>query len=389
MRGRNVLSRAWCIASSVTLSAGCAETQQAGFRFPELPEIEIKDGVEEVSPVPSAVDTPALSADGRRLAVQMEIYRDPVLPYEIHSVGVAEKQADGTWGPIEIVSPGYHPVYVGHTVNPIQPVFDETGDQLLLTHIEFDSVLSIPLLPSLRSWIEEIPWRGGLGTRVVEYQDWGLDSTEILQHPRVSPDGRWLTFYTRVNPEDEGVYLLDRVTGRHYHVSDEHDKHPTWGPDGRRIYFHLVSGGKRHRFDFFASGIERAALGYIELRVLPNQPLRWRRRLFDDINGAFVYHKHPAEVPGTGLLFFHGRETPDGKTKLMVRAAEPGSRVYVLDPRWRGEKLKEAKHPAASFETRDLVFIAKPKGGDRYDLLLHLTEEAIARIHDAVYPRSG
>ena len=54
--------------------------------------------------------------------------------------------------------------------------------------------------------------------------------------------------------------------------------------------------------------------------------------------------------------------------------------MYVVAPTLDGEALKALKHPCSSFERPDLVFIAKPEGGDDYDLLLALTEEALAKV---------
>jgi hypothetical protein len=345
--------------------------------------IAIENGASELFSVRTALDSPVLSNDGRRLAVQAEEYRDPALPYEVYSLIVAESRG-GQWTPIEARG-GRYRRWLGRMEMPIQPAFDETGEQIYLTYIRFDSVLSIPCFPTLRSWIEVIPWPGGPPLKVVTHRDWRFAATELIQHPRVSPDGQWLTFYTRVERARQGVYLLHLATRARYRLSDQHDKHPTWSPDGRRIWFHHSFGGKRHRFDFFGGGVERSVLGYLELRFDGPRLIESRRVLLDGLDQpAFIYHKHPAPLPGSDLVFFHGRSSPEGKMHLMVRRAEPGSEVFIVKPTVGGQVLKAAKHPAAPLAARALVFIAKSKGKDAYDRLLGLTEAALNELEAQV-----
>ena len=311
------------IASLVALAAptGCLSSRDADgeFTYREWPVINLPEGAFRLMPSPAALDSPMLSPDGNRLAVQLEIYEDPALPYEIYSLAVAERDVTGRWGDLDVIQRGVYKKYAGRMEMPIQPAFDECGRRLFVTQILFNSLLSIPFPATLRSWIERIPWRGGNSERVVEGRDWNLRANELIQHARVSPDGRWLSFYTRVHQQDQGVYLLDLRSGAHFRLSREHDKHPTWSPDGKRIYFHTAVGGKRHRFDFFARGVERAVIGFLEMRFEKGQFVGCDRVLMDKLGGDFIYHKHPTIVAGTGLLFFHGRLEPSGQMKFMVR----------------------------------------------------------------------
>jgi hypothetical protein len=375
-----------CVLAGAVLTgllAGCSQTEPS-LQPAHYPEIDLHDGVRQILAGEGIWDSPVLSADGHRLAVQAEVYRDPVLPYEVYSLGVAQRDESGAWGDFRIVREGIHHKWGGHTHFPIQPCFDATGKNLYFTHLEFNSSLSIPDAGSIRSWIAMMPWQGGDARKVITHDAWGLRPTEIIQHPRLSPDGRWLTFYARVHERTQGVYLLDLRTNRHYKLSHHHDKHPTWGPSGERIYFHHVAGGPRHRFDFFASGIEQSVLGYIELGFQSGELKSWRRVLFDGFGDTFIYHKHPAEIPGMDLLFFHGREDPDDNLELMVRRNVPGSQVYIVEPKPDGQKLKKAKHPCTSFLTRDLIFIAMPKGTEDYSLMFELTDQAVRQIEDTV-----
>ena len=51
-------------------------------------------------------------ADGNRLAVQVEVYRDSVLPYEIFSLGVTEKNTSGQWQPVDVIREGIYRQFI-------------------------------------------------------------------------------------------------------------------------------------------------------------------------------------------------------------------------------------------------------------------------------------
>lgn len=376
----------WLCCVIALVVGGCTSMSGDAPVARDVPEIKLESGVYEIASADTAFDTPVLSPDGQRLVVQVESYRDPMLPYEVYDLVVAEKGADDQWGELRTWLPGVYKPYGGEMEMPIQAAFDETSQWLVLTQIRFDSFLSMPSALSLRSWIERRPWSGGGEVkRLVEPADWDLPSDELVQHPRISPDGRWLTFYCRVHDAAQGVYLLNLQTEQHFRLSTEHDKHPTWSADGKRIYFHHVHAGKRHRFDMFTLSDEQSVIGYFDMTFHGRTHPDWRRVLMDQPGGdAFIYHKHPVEIPQTDLLAFHGRKSPDGDMKLMVRRDEPGSPVFEIEPYWQGEKLKEAKHPCSSFRYTDLVFVAKPKGEKRYHLLLGLDESALATVREVV-----
>ncbi len=363
---------------------GCSVSRTERFADRVLPVIELPDGAIEIVSDTEEIESPALSPDGRRVAVQVVEYRHRWLPYEVCSIAVSELHEVNHWSPLEIIRWGKHQPYLGRMELPVQPSFDETGEHLLLTHIEFQSGLGIPWISTTRSWVERIPWNGGVAKREIEYRDWHLAPTELLQHARISPDGVWLVFYTRERIRDQGVYLLNRRTGKHYRLCDQRDKHPTWDPTGRRIYFHHVEGGKRRRFDPFARGTERSVLGFFDLRIEQERLLGYERHLMDEMGDEYFYDKHPTEVAGTGLLFFHGRKHPGGKMKLMVRAVTPGSQVYIVKPRLNGKVLKAAKHACSSYRMANLVFVGKVKGERTYRMLLSLTGEAMDLIRSAV-----
>ena len=79
--------------ATILLAAGCVETPQIERVCDEPPVIDLPDGAVQMVPKITGWDSPVLSSDGKRLAVQVEVYGDPVLPYEIFSLGVTEKDA--------------------------------------------------------------------------------------------------------------------------------------------------------------------------------------------------------------------------------------------------------------------------------------------------------
>jgi len=380
------LSRAVWLSLWPVLMAGCAAADRREFSYPNLPVIKLANGIAEILASSHRLDSPAFSADGNRLVVQLEIYRDPVLPYEVCSIWLFDRDDSGVWRESGPVSEGVYKKLAGEMALPVQPSFDETGRYVILTQIRFFSVLSIPWLSTLRSWVERVPTGVGRASRLLEHADWDMRATELLQHARVSPDGRWLAFYTREHVRDQGIHLLDLRTGEHLRLSRGRDKHPTWSADGKRIYFHCAAGGRRRRFDPLAGTVERSVLGLVDLRFDDGRLVGWERRRFDEFGDDYVYHKHPAEVASAGLLFFHGQLEPDGDKKLMVRRTDPGSQVFIVEPRWKGKKLKEIKHVCSALGAANLGFVAKVQGEKGYRHVFSLTREALEEVCRAVRP---
>lgn len=196
-------------------------------------------------------------------------------------------------------------------------------------------------------------------------EDFGLISGDFLQHPRISPNGKYLAIYIKGAKEGNkpGIYLYDledETSGyRGFHAGNYADKHPTWTPDGSKILFHHQTGGNTKD----GSLLEKAVIGYYEVNYNSSNPIG-RRFLMDDINQeGYIYQKHPAVIPGTDILIAHGQNEVDGNKKLYARRLVPGSKVYQLKiPATESDlKMYKAKHPATSYETKELYFIGKEK----------------------------
>jgi len=384
--GRRRLQASLLLTLAVAgLVTGCNTLQTATFILPEYQSIKLDTGLKRLIPDIGPIEAPAFSHDASRIAFEVEDYRDPWLPYEIHSIAFSQKDGAGQWTTPTTIFHGRYKPFWGRMDTAVQPSFDADGRHLFITHVSFNSGFGIPWVNTLRSTIERIPLADSPGQILIDHTDWGHHPNELLQHARVSPDGRFLAFYTKEHEQGQGVYLLDLKTKAKFRLSHTLDKHPTWSSDGRRIYFHHVEGGQRGRLKSASHGVERSVLGFFDMNFVDGRLVDWRRRLMDPMtDGEYVYHKHVTEVPGTGLLVFHGKVKPTGKKRLMVRTTDPGSEVFVLKPRWQGHKLAAAKHPCSSFEQQNVAFVARAKGEKTYRLLLDLTPAAIEEIRQAV-----
>ena len=84
------------LAAALQALGGCTGLQ-ASYEPVELPVINLANGTIEILSGMGPLSSPALSPDGKRLAVGIEVYRDRVLPYQVYSVAVAEKDQFGQW----------------------------------------------------------------------------------------------------------------------------------------------------------------------------------------------------------------------------------------------------------------------------------------------------
>lgn len=209
---------------------------------------------------------------------------------------------------------------------------------------------------------------------VIKPKDLDLKSNRtFLKHPRISPNGQWLTYYLK-SKKLEGVYVHHLKSGKTFQLSDVYDKHPTWTPDGSKILFH-------YQIDATETQPEMAYLGYFDLKLDDKGELISKERvLLDDPNKVgFRYQKHPAVLAGTNYVFFHGEIEAGDKKSLFVRRLTPNSTSHELKLEVDGKKITKAKHPASGAFDDTIVFIGKTKGQEN-DMVLRLKNKALNKI---------
>jgi len=59
------------------------------------------------------------------------------------------------------------------------------------------------------------------------------------RHPRWSPDGKWIAFYTSRRNNNTDIWVVDTKSKEIRRVTKDraNDTHPSWGPRGEFIYF--------------------------------------------------------------------------------------------------------------------------------------------------------
>ena len=346
------------------------------------PQLTLTDGVERVFVPPGKAEAPSLSTDGRALVYAQKIYEDELLDYEIDSVWLARPDASGRWETAPLVE-GRRAI-VGEMRSYFNPSFDADGRRVFTGNGSFWNVLVVPVLPSVRVSLDVVSLADRQLRRFVAPADLGMPK-EVILHPKVSPDGRWLAFYTRKRKETRGIYLLHLETRRLHRVSAEDDKHPTWAPDGKRLLFHHQRGGQA--VDPVPKGFpEQAYLGYFDLTFDGRDGVSARRVLMDPVADHYVYRKHPTLPPGTDLVFFHSRLEPAGPHLLMVRRLGIETPAHLVAAVVDGERIKEAKHPATAVTSPEFLFLGKSRREKEYSFY-RLTPAALRAI-DAQLPKA-
>ena len=341
--------------------------------------ITLNEEAEKILSPGKIVEAPSLSPNGEKLVFITKIYEDDLLDFELHSVWLAKPASEGDWLTVPIAEG--RRTFLGEMASYFNPSFDAQGENVITGSARFWNILGIPILPTLRISLEIYSPSKGQSHRLLAPSELGMPK-EVILHPKISPDGKWLAFYTRKRIKSRGIYLMHLKSRKLYHISREDDKHPTWSPEGRRLLFHHQRGGQA--LDPVPNGFpEQAYLGYFDLTFNGEDGVSWRRVLMDPITDTYTYRKHPAKPPKTDLVFFHAKLSPNGKHMLMVRRLGNNTPVYIVAPTVEGQSIIEAKHPAAAVYPQELVFLGKTLGKKFYSFY-RLTPVALKNIQEQV-----
>jgi hypothetical protein len=209
------------------------------------------------------------------------------------------------------------------------------------------------------SFVHTDKW-GKVKRRVTALELGHKKSTVYIKHPKISPNSKWVAYYTHENDQEMGIYLVHIETGKVHKITNLYDKHPMWSPDGSRILFH-----HQRKVD----GIEMSYLGYYDLEKLDKDEVLAKRTMIDNTNKVgYSYHKHPVQYPKSNIIYFHGQIKPDGKKYLFARKLEKNSKIYKVKMKYNETKFKNSKHPHTSKVNDGLFFVGKTKKDKRYNI---------------------
>lgn len=130
-------------------------------------------------------------------------------------------------------------------------------------------------------------------------------------NPAISPDGRYVAFYSDRNGSDD-EFVLDLETGelRALSTSDLPEYGPTWSPDGQTVYFY---GGENSRMEVFRVGLEEGA------RV-------------EQVTGLGGYVSNPQVSPdGRELLFSWNEGVFGNDYEIFVMDLKTGALTQLTD----------------------------------------------------------
>jgi Tol biopolymer transport system component len=100
---------------------------------------------------------------------------------------------------------------------------------------------------------------------------WVTTGSRLWANPDPSPDGRWVVFYSSVQPEGDlymtradGTGLRQLTTG-----AESIDRMPRWSPDGQWIAFHSIRGKNQYLWRIRPDGSDRQQLSPLADAIFP------------------------------------------------------------------------------------------------------------------------
>ncbi|MBS1964150.1 MAG: hypothetical protein JST04_18200 [Bdellovibrionales bacterium] len=225
-------------------------------------------------------------------------------------------------------------------------------------------------------------YRDGEKLATYDAASFGLPKGTFLEHPRVSPDGKLMTFYTQSSKDVQGIYVYRFESGttikgpQTYYMGNHLYKHPTWGTrPGRKfpsIFFH-------EQGEIAETGEEIARIGYVDIDVV-NGEVRFGEPVFvtgkdakfGQFGSTYIYDKHPAYHSGLNMVFFHSKDGLTGKKGIGVISLDhPDHDPLFIKLSDEDEvKYTHAQHVDVSDRPDSpLYFVARVKGEKKARLL--------------------
>ena len=188
-----------------------------------------------------------------------------------------------------------------------------------------------------------------------------------------------MTFYIQGDESNEGIYVYNRNTHKIFYMGKYADKHPTWGADGKRIFFH--EEGVLND----SSKAELARVGYYNVNLENGEASLGSRVILADTDPTmgkkYIYQKHPAYHSGLNLVFFHAQDTVDGKKTIGVISLDhPEHKPILLDLTFNGQKVKGAEHADVSDQPDSPLYYVAKVNGEKNRRLLTIDFEALKKI---------
>jgi hypothetical protein len=307
---------------------GCAEGIKASLASKSetvYDSKKIKDGTSVIDIKGHALESPVVSSDGKRMIVVGSPFSEKFPATQIFIKDLTNPNDVG----IKLKKPLLNIFVKGSFIPNAEYIAGAEGGMVVCElKWKFGAIIKYLLKrPEGEAYHSIISVFDKSGNRLKEFSpaDFGLPKTTFLEHPRVSPDGRFMTFYTQSSKEIQGVYIYDlkanlgkestiRLTAPDAKFGQTFlDKHPTFDNTGKRIFFHEQGAMQ-------GTGEEIARIGYYDLDLDGGTVKVARRVIIGDpkheIGTNYVYQKHPAYHSGLNMVFFHARDGITGSKSI-------------------------------------------------------------------------
>ncbi len=282
---------------------------------------KIKNGTSVIEIKGHALESPVVSPDGKRMIVVGSPFSEKLPATQIFIKDMANPNDVG----VQLKKPLLNIFVKGSFIPNAEYIKGAEGGMIVCElKYKFGAIIKYLLKrPEGEAYHSIISVFDNTGKRIGEWSpaDFGLPKTTFLEHPRISPDGHFMAFYTQSSKDIQGVYLYNLKTKTTIHLRAPEakagetflDKHPTFDNTGKRIFFH-------EQGSLQGTGEEIARIGYYDLDIDGETVSVAKRVIVGDpshpIGTNYVYQKHPAYHSGLNMVFFHARDGINGSKSI-------------------------------------------------------------------------